>query len=212
MHSIALFGGTFDPVHNGHIQTSRTIQASFNFDSYYFLPCNIPVIKPPTVANRQQRIDMLELVLKHYPEFKIDLREINRDSPSYMVDTLNSFRSEYPDASITLIVGYDTFLSLPKWYQWEKITKLANLLVINRNQFANTPIPIELKKLTEVAQQCTSKELLVTHHAGMVCFFNAGSFQISSTDIRKKLKNNQEIEDTVPKEIQEYINQWTLYR
>ena len=111
MHSIAIFGGTFDPIHNGHILTSLAIQKSFQFSSYRFIPCKVPAIKPASTASTEQRIHMLRLALKNYNQFEIDLREIKRDTPSYMVETLKSLRKDYPYASITLILGFDAFLS-----------------------------------------------------------------------------------------------------
>lgn len=121
MYSIAIFGGSFDPIHNGHLQTSLAIQKYFNFDSYIFLPCKTPTLKPATVANSEQRIEMILRAINRYKQnFKLDLREIERTTPSYMVETLESFRAESPEASITLIIGYDAFISLSQWHQWQK--------------------------------------------------------------------------------------------
>jgi nicotinate-nucleotide adenylyltransferase len=211
MHHIAIFGGTFDPVHNGHLQTNLAIQSHFHFDDYYFLPCKIPALKPPTLANTTQRIDMLALAIKPFKNFHIDLREIYRDSPSYMVETLQNYRLEYADASITLIMGYDAFLSLPKWYQWEKIITLANLLVINRNQYSDRPIPDEIKALLTAHQSLEKRTLLKASH-GVIYEFDAGDYPISSTEIRDQLQRKLNIETKLPKEVYEYIKQWGLYQ
>ncbi len=211
MHSIAILGGTFDPVHNGHIQTSLAIQSNFNFDTYYFLPCKIPSIKPPTCANTQQRIEMLQLAIKNHPDFKLDLREIKRDSPSYMVETLASFREEKKHAAITLIMGYDAFLSLPQWHQWERIIELANLLVINRTQFSDYSIPEAIKKLL-IEHKTENKTELLDKPAGAIYLFDAGNYEISSTHIRKELKKNKSVETKLPKEVYEYIKRQALYR
>lgn len=211
MYNIAIFGGTFDPIHNGHLQASLTIQAHFQFDSYIFLPCKSPTIKPPTVGNSQQRIEMLKLAIGNRQNFKIDLREIERDTPSYMVETLESFRAEYPQAAITLILGYDAFLSLPYWYQWEKIINLANLLIINRAEFAKQPVPEVIKKFLE-QYQTKNKTALLTTRSGTVFLFDAGHFEISSSTIREEIKKGAEVKNKLPKQVYEYIKAQGLYQ
>lgn len=211
MRSIAIFGGTFDPVHNGHLLISLSIQSSFNFDSYYFLPCKIPIIKSPASASNQQRVEMLQLAIKNYSKFKLDLREITRDSPSYMVDTLRSFQKEHESDSITLIMGFDAFLSLPQWHQWHHIIKLANILVINRNQFSNYPIPEPIKNILAI-HQTEIKDELLSQKSGAIYLFNAGNYEISSTAIREKLKKDETIASSIPKDVYEYIKTWELYQ
>ncbi|KTD67418.1 MULTISPECIES: nicotinate-nucleotide adenylyltransferase [Legionella] len=211
MHSIAIFGGTFDPIHNGHLQTSITIQTHFKFDSYIFLPCKTPTIKPPTLASNEQRVEMVKLAIKNIPDFKIDLREIERNTPSYMAETLKSFRMEYPNSSITLIIGYDAFLSLPQWYQWEKIITLANLLVINRDEFHNHSLPETMNNFLEKYKIKSKIELLSTQ-AGCIFLFNAGTYEISSTSVREEIKKGADVKNKLPYIVYEYIKSQGLYQ
>lgn len=211
MHSIAIFGGTFDPVHNGHIKTSLTIQSYFRFDSYYFLPCKNPTIKPQSSASSKQRVEMLELAIKPYSDFKIDTREIDRDTPSYMTYTLQSVRSEHNNASLTLIIGYDALLSLPGWYQWEKIITLANLLVINREEFSQQPIPEPIKNLLNQNRN-DDKNALLSHKSGIMCLFDAGHYDIASTRIREQLKQHKELKNELPESVYDYIKRQGLYQ
>ncbi|MFI4918273.1 MAG: nicotinate-nucleotide adenylyltransferase [Legionellales bacterium] len=213
MHSIAIFGGTFDPIHNGHIQTSINIQNTFHFDRYYFLPCKAPVLKSPSLANSEQRIAMLNLAIKPHPEFQLDLREIHRESPSYMVDTLESLRTENPTASVTLIIGHDAFLSLPQWHHWEKIPQLANLLVINRAELSRQKsITSEaIKKLLKNHQTKNKTDLLMSL-AGSVVLFDAGNYTISSTLIREEIKQEKMTSGLLPDEVCNYIKQLQLYQ
>lgn len=211
MQCIAIFGGTFDPIHNGHLQTSVTIQNYFNFNHYLFLPCKIPAIKPAALANNQQRIHMIELALKDHTDFSLDLREIERDTPSYMVETLESFRLEYPKASITLVIGYDAFISLPRWHQWQKIISLANLLVINRDEFAQQELPEVMHEFLQ-KHQVTEKELIKTNRCGQVYLFDAGNYPISSTAAREALKRKKDVQDILPNEVYNYIKLQELYQ
>lgn len=132
-NNLIIFGGTFDPPHLGHLNTALAVQKHMQFERFLFLPCKFPVLKKNTTASSEQRIQMLELMLLSYPEFEIDLREIQRPTPSFMVDTLQSFRDDLGnEISITLLLGMDAFLQLPQWHAWEKILELCHLLVMKR--------------------------------------------------------------------------------
>ena len=209
MYSIAIFGGTFDPVHNGHIKTNLAIQKEFNFDSYRFIPCKLPAIKPASTASAEQRVEMLHLAIKNYPKFEIDLREINRSTPSYMVETLESLRVQYKEASITLILGYDAFSSLPKWHQWQEIIKFANLLVINRETF-KLELSESLNNLMQI-HLTKNKKAILKSQAGLIYIYNAGAYSISSTQIRAALKEESAVAHQLPKEVEDYIRLNRLY-
>lgn len=211
MHTIAIFGGTFDPIHKGHLQTSLTLQAYFGFDSYIFLPCKMPTIKPPTHASSEQRISMIQLAIKDYPYFKLDLREIMRDTPSYMVETLESFRLQNPNASIILIIGYDAFLSLPRWFQWEKLITFAHLLIINRLEFSHQPIPKNLHQFLKKYER-NNKENLLTTPAGSIFLFDAGNYSISSSLIRDEIRKGVNVKNKLPFQVYEYIKSQGLYQ
>ncbi len=209
MKRIAIFGGSFDPIHLGHINTTLTVSAHFAFDKLLFLPCKQPVLKNATVASAEQRIEMLQLAISPYQNFDIDTREIKRDGPSYMIDTLKSFREEYgPHLSLTLILGMDAFTSLPKWHQFKDILKFSHLLVLKRPG-AKLPSSILTRLLTR--HQVFDKRELFTSSHGSIFFFDAGHYIISSSEIRKKINLGEDISNEVTTEINQYLMQRKIY-
>lgn len=212
MHNLIIYGGTFDPIHNGHIKTAINVQNHFNFEQFIFLPCKIPVLKKEAAATEKQRIDMLELALKNLDQnFEINLSEINRDSPSYMVHTLQNFRLELGGKlPITLLLGTDSFNQLPQWHNWQQLLTLANLLVIKRCGSDKVVMPEEIKKLLEQHETFDSKTLMKSPH-GLIYFYDAGSFNISSSQIRKLLSEGKDLSTYLPEEVAHYIKENQLY-
>lgn len=206
LNNCLIFGGTFDPVHNGHLLTAVNVQRYFKFDLFNFLPCKIPVLKNHIPRSDAHRLKMLELAIEDYPEeyhFKIDAHEINRDSPSFMVTTLEHYRHQLGlDVAITLLIGMDAFAELPLWHEWERILTLSNLLVIDR--------PLSSHGLFSDVLEADFEKILTTP-LGLVARFNAGSYPISSTMIREKLKNHEDVTDDVPDPVLNYIHQYKLY-
>lgn len=212
MHNLAIYGGTFDPVHKAHISTASKIQDFFHFDAFYFLPCKDPLIKPPSRASAKQRCAMLELAIEDYPEFQSDLREVKRASPSYMAETLQSYRTENPFAAITLIIGQDAFLSLPKWYAWQKLMGLANILVMERpGENLAKALPQELQLLLDKHQTFHYEDILHSPF-GKIIRFNAGNFDLSSTAIRKKIASGESVEADLSARVLAYIKNFGLYQ
>lgn|SRR3990167_2286437 len=193
-HNIVIFGGTFDPIHYGHLNISTAVQDFFNFESFIFLPCKIQVLKNTIPVNQVHRVTMLELACENYPKkynFLIDSQEISRKSPSYMVLTLRNYRKKLgPNVSITLMLGVDSFNQLSQWYQWRHIISLANLLVIHRPGY----IPA-----------------WNTSPNGVIDYFNAGEYAISSTKVRQELANRPLKYDKIPTNVYDYIVSHNLY-
>lgn len=211
MHNLLLYGGTFDPVHNAHINTAINVQSVFNFDQFAFLPCKIPVLKNNAIASSQQRIDMLNLAITETKDqrFYVDLAEINRDTPSYMFDTLNYFRRQLgKKIAITVLMGIDTFYLLPQWFQWQELLNLANLLVIDR--INKNAMPILVKKLL-LEHEISDPKIISTHANGFIYRFNAGQFDLSSTWIRQQLYAGKDMSAFLPRLVLDYIKSHQLY-
>ncbi|WED44159.1 nicotinate-nucleotide adenylyltransferase [Legionella cardiaca] len=212
MRNLIIYGGTFDPIHNGHINTAINVQKKFNFDQFIFLPCKLPVLKAQAAASASQRVIMLELALKELDKkFVINLSEVNRNSPSYMVETLKQFRNELGQAiSITLLIGVDAFMQLPKWYAWEQLLTLTNLLVINRAGIDTTNFPEAVIKLLS-SHQTHEANAILNHSHGLIYCFNAGNFDISSTAIRKKIATGEAVSADIPESVLKFIKSNNLY-
>lgn len=211
MPDILIFGGTFDPVHNGHVEVAMAVQNHCYFEHFIFLPCKVPVLKNNAHASPQQRLDMLHLALQDYSgyNFEIDEREIARDSPSYMVTTLEDYRLESgQDIAITLLMGRDSFAELPRWYNWEKLLQLCNILVIDRPGYINFPDPI-----CHLLNQHETVNLpdLKTQPHGKIYRFKAGRYDYSSTSIRQLLLENKTNQLPLSVSVKQYINQFNLY-
>lgn len=206
-----IYGGSFDPIHNGHINTAINVQKSFNFDRFIFLPCKQPVLKGKSMATAAQRVAMLQLALAehHSYNFEIDTREIDRSSPSFMVTTLEDYRHEIDKSvALTLLMGRDTFIQIPRWHKWERLLKLSNILVINRpGDFIASDLINNLLETYETEQ----KEDLAKSSNGLIYQFNSTQYEQSSTSIRQKLSKGADLTADVSDVVIEYIKKNHLY-
>lgn len=203
MNNILIYGGSFDPPHLGHIKTACAVQHNFSFDKFIFIPCKQSVLKNKCLTTSEQRLDMLKLALAPYSEFKfeIDTRELDRDTPSFMVDTLISFQEEYKNnASITLLLGMDAFLELPRWHQWEKLITLCDLLVMQRENAHQNKVISPLLKTALDTSPCKLN------------FFEAGNYPIASSTLRKRIHAGEQLEkDLLSEAVYDYIVTHQLY-
>lgn len=206
-----IYGGTFDPPHLGHLNTAIAIQKQLHFERFLFLPCKTPVLKNEPHTSPSQRIHMLKLMLSHHKTFQIDTREITRDSPSYMTLTLASFRKELGEgSSITLCLGMDVFLQLPTWFSFETILTQSNLLVLHRENIAESPLKPPLQDIMSAHETFNLNDLL-THPFGKIYRFDAGRYSISSSQIRSAIQAGQGFEATLSRPVALYIKQHGLY-
>ncbi|MBA2652624.1 MAG: nicotinate-nucleotide adenylyltransferase [Tatlockia sp.] len=213
MRNLIIYGGTFDPIHYGHIQTAINVQNHFKFDKLIFLPCKIPVLKNQAIATAAQRIQMLELAIAPYVKqynFALDLSEINRETPSFMVDSLQHFRKQYGnELAITLLMGEDTFNQLPRWHQWLELIHLSNILVIHRAGFSESLSEEMLKFLQK--HETIDEFLLMEQAKGLIYRFDAGIFNFSSSWIRQHIQSNKNLENYLPESVIQFIKQYNLY-
>lgn len=219
MKSILIYGGSFDPPHWGHLKTALAVQHACHFQTVFFLPCKTPVLKKPTQANVNHRLHMLQLMLQQNnlgpsitanSKFQISTIELDRESPSYMTETLKQIRKTVGSScSMTLLLGLDAFLNLPQWHAYEILPTLCNLLVIKRQSAVCPTSPDTLLHLFPTA--CPNAKDLLNYQNGQIAYFNAGEYPISSTEIRKKIRLGKDISDDVPKSIHDYIKRHGLY-
>lgn len=210
MYNLIIYGGTFDPVHNGHINIALKVQKKIHFDKFIFLPCRTPALKQEPLSTPEQRVKMLQIALQNLPPtFEIDLLEINRAGPSYMVDSLLHFRSQLGTTfPITLLLGMDSFIQLPYWHRWEEILKLANLCVVNRP--GNILCFSEPVKTLLDSKKTEDFKLLLNHPSGAIYHFNTRDYDISSTLIRQELAQRKWV-NSIPEAVMLYIKENKIY-
>ncbi len=178
-----MFGGTFDPVHYGHLRTAFEMLQALDFGEVCFIPCGDPPHRGTTFASAEQRLAMVSAATAGQQGFVVDDREVRRDGPSYSVDTLDSLRREFPGRSLGLILGMDAFLNLTGWHQWERILDLAHIVVAHRPGW-RAPDYGPLGELLE-ARGTHRVEDLHASEAGRVHIHAVTQLEIASTDIRE---------------------------
>lgn len=132
MSPIGIFGGTFDPIHYGHLRTAFEMLQALRFGEVRFVPSGDPPHRGKTYADASVRLEMVESATRNEPRFVVDARELRREGPSYTVDTLASMRQEQADVPMGLILGMDAFLGLTSWHRWEEILAYAHIVVAHR--------------------------------------------------------------------------------
>ncbi len=193
---LALFGGTFDPVHTGHLRAAWEASEALGAE-VRLVPARSPPHRPPPVANAEQRAMLLRAALAGQRRLQLDLRELERTGPSYTFDTLESVRAEVGTARpLVLLIGADAFAGLSAWYRWRELFSLAHICVLTRP--AQIPdMPDELE--TEVAFRRTADlGLLRSEPAGRVLDMVVSALGISATRIRALLANGREPRWLVP--------------
>lgn len=204
---IGIFGGTFDPIHLGHLQLALETYQQLELEKIIFIPCYQSPHKGPTIATGNQRLDMIKLAIHEYPFFSSDSREILRKGKSYMVDTLTSFHNE-TDAPLFLLMSVDAFNKFNYWHEWQKIMQLAHLVVVNRP--GNIPHDQAILDLLNKCQ-VFEKNALLTSNSGLIFSLNMEPNPISATNIRALIKQKQNVSHFLTSEVWQYIKQNRIY-
>lgn len=209
---LALYGGTFDPVHQAHINTVKAMAAVAGLDQVILLPNNVPPHRPQPKADAHQRLMMATLAVQGDPLFRVDDRELRRDTLSYTVETLRQYRAEIgPQQSLAFIIGQDSLLSIDTWHEWNKILTLCHLLVCKRPGYS-LDFPSERLADWFVEHLITSPENLHQSPCGYIFLADTPLFPISATNIRERLKNGEDCRDQLAPAVQNYILTQGLYR
>jgi len=207
--AIGLFGGTFDPVHFGHLRAALEAREKLGLSRLHLLPAGDPPHRAVTVATAVQRRAMLELAIASCPGLQVDDRELRRAGPSYMVDTLADVRGEAGQAPVLLLIGQDAANMLDSWHRWRDLFSLAHLVVMRRPD-AHFRCTGELQQQIERRRVAEPGDLLQAP-AGKVMSLEVTQLDISSTLIRRLIAAKRSPQFLLPDPVLEYIRREQLY-
>jgi nicotinate-nucleotide adenylyltransferase len=206
---LAFFGGTFDPVHYAHLRCAEQARRILRLEKLYLLPAGDPPHKTTPFTTAAQRLDMLRLAQAEFPTLDIDEREIRRDGPSFMVDTLREMRAEYPGRPLLLLIGQDAINFLHTWRQWQRLFELAHFVTFPRPGVVPGYVP-ELAAQIE-RRHCTDPRALAGSTAGKVLYLDLELIDISATAIQDIVRGGGSPRSMSPAPVLQYIAEKRLY-
>jgi nicotinate-nucleotide adenylyltransferase len=212
---LGIFGGTFDPVHCGHLALARELRDALGLSAVRFIPAGDPPHRPAPVATAAHRLAMVELAIAGQPGLEVDAREIHGTERSYTVPTLLELRREEPSRTLALIVGADTFLGLPTWHRWREVFALVHVVVVPRPGVAleATLPPTLADEWTK--RLCRDTAVLTQAPAGAIFLQPIVAHPISASAIRAHLAQGAQGVDAVrrllPAAVLAYIERNQLY-
>lgn len=208
---VGVLGGTFDPIHLGHLRPALEVLEQLQLAEIRLVPCHIPPHRRRPQASAADRVRMLELAVDGQAGFTVDRRELERAGPSYSVDTLSSLRAELgPERPLCLIMGMDAFAGLPSWHRWERLIELAHIVVTHR---PGSPASQDID-LGEWLAQVRTEDPKALHStpSGHVWFCPVTQLDISATDIRRRIAAGRSPRYLTPEAVWAYIRDQGLYR
>ncbi|MDE0790109.1 MAG: nicotinate-nucleotide adenylyltransferase [Woeseiaceae bacterium] len=206
---IGIFGGTFDPIHYGHLRTAFEMLKALRFDEVRFIPCGNPPHRGITYADAELRYRMVDAAIKGQEGFLSDDRELRREGPSYSIDTLTGLREEFPERSLGLIVGMDAFLELPKWHRWDEILNFAHIVIAHRPGWRAPDIGALGNLIAENGTHRVNDLHEVTH--GRIHIHAVTQLEIASTEIRDLVAAGRDPRFLMPDAVRDVIKQTNLY-
>ena len=206
--AIGILGGTFDPIHFGHLRAALDVAEQLNLDRVHLIPSATPPHREQPQANAKQRVALLQLAIKNNEHFIVDDRECHREGASYTIDTLISLRQEFPDSPLYLMIGTDAFAHIQTWQRWDELLDYANIVVMQRASSDDKPsLPPEL---TTWYQQHLSKNK--PSQQGVIYPVKVTQLEISATKIRTKITQGQSPQFLLPDAVIQLIDMLGLYK
>jgi nicotinate-nucleotide adenylyltransferase len=206
---MGIFGGTFDPIHYGHLRTAFEMLQALRFDEVRFMPCRNPPHRGTPHADAALRLEMVRVATEGQHGFVVDDRELRREGLSYSVDTLATLRNEFPLRPLALMIGMDAFLDLPKWYQWRQILQLAHIVVAHRPGW-RAP---DMGPLGDLLADRGTHRIGDLHQAksGHIFIHDVTQLEISSTEIRDLVAAGRDPRFLMPDTVRDVIERSACY-
>ncbi len=204
---IGVFGGTFDPIHYGHLRAALEVQDIFALDEVRLIPSATPPHRATPQASAHRRLAMLKIAAQHQPNVVIDTRELERTGASFMIDTLTSLRQDFPNKTLLLFIGSDAFNHLTHWHQWQQLFTVAHVVVLTRPNYCVLPLNDFFH-----ARHTHNPNTLTTSIAGQLFFQTITQLDISATAIRNLIAQQRSPRFLLPDAVIDYITQNGLYQ
>ncbi|HEX4299965.1 MAG TPA: nicotinate-nucleotide adenylyltransferase [Gammaproteobacteria bacterium] len=209
MRKIGIFGGSFDPIHFGHLRPALEILDALSLDSMHFIPSGQPPHRGAPAASAGTRLAMLKAAVAGEPRFQVDEREIKRATPSYTFDTLKALRQEHGHDRLVLVLGLDAFLGFTGWHRWKEILDLAHLVVTHRPGWS-LQTSGELAMLLQ-ERQVDDAPAMMQHAAGKLMLQTVTQLEISSSQIRETAARGGDLRFLVPDPVRALIQDSHCY-
>lgn len=196
---LGIFGGTFDPVHFGHLLLAETCRQELDLTEVRLVPAGQPPHKSGSqITDGHLRADMLQLAISGYPEYSVDRREIRRAGASYTVDTLTEYRTEFPQARLYFLLGADSLRDIPGWREPERISELATIVAVNR---PGVPVPTPLQVREWVGDGLADRIQTLT----------MPGTDLSATDLRQRVRDGKGLRFITPRAVEVFIQEHRIY-
>ena len=210
MNPIGIFGGTFDPIHYGHLRSAFEMLQALEFAEVRFIPCSDPPHRGVTYASAEQRYELVEIAIAGQDGFVADDRELRRGGTSYTIDTVCALREEFPDHPLGLIIGMDAFLGLATWHRWDEILDYAHIVVAHRPGWKAPDIGV----LGELIMENGTHRVDDLHAArnGLVHIHAVTQLEIASTEIRELVAAGRDPRFLMPDAVRDAIRTMGLYK
>tara|TARA_R110002012_G_scaffold131858_1_gene284724 strand:- start:5120 stop:5761 length:642 start_codon:yes stop_codon:yes gene_type:complete len=208
---IGLLGGTFDPVHFGHLRSAIEVRERLQLDELRLIPSARPPHREVPGASADQRLAMVQLAVGKGGGLQVDDRELCREKPSYTLDTLESLRAELgSEVALFMVLGWDAFCGLPSWHRWQELLSLAHIVVLQRPDY-DVDVPEVLKDLL-AARSVDDPQRLANVSAGHIFCLSQTPLAISATHIRGLVASGASPRFLLPDAVLDYIETKGLYR
>lgn len=206
---IGILGGTFDPVHFGHLRPALEVRQALGLDEIRLIPCHLPPHRPQPVASGAERLAMLRAAIAGHEGFVIDARELERDGPSWTLDTLLSLRADIRGTDLCLLLGMDAFRGLASWHRWHELIDHCHIVVMTRPG-ATFPEHGELGDFIGL-HRALDPAMLRTQSSGLLYFQEVSALDIAGTRIRTLLGEGEPVDFLLPDGVLDYIKEHDLY-
>jgi nicotinate-nucleotide adenylyltransferase len=210
---IGILGGTFDPIHLGHVALANAAIKELHLDEVLWMPSGLPGHRGAPVASANERLAMLRIATAGNPLFRIDAAELQGSEQTYTVNTLTRLRKQLGDKQpLVLLLGTDSFLTLPSWKNWEELFDLAHIAIANRPGYlpGQSDTPPELA--AQMAQRADRRDQLANSAAGKIVSFEMPQLDISASNIRAAIAENKSPGNLLAPDVLAYIESTQLYR